>query len=101
MCARIVASRFARSSASGPFPIGPPRVVQPSRPLLMNQALARLVATGRRHHQPGYHLRAGACRPRVVIRKGDDMDLAVISEIPVPRPWTAKSERDAYHDVVE
>jgi alkanesulfonate monooxygenase SsuD/methylene tetrahydromethanopterin reductase-like flavin-dependent oxidoreductase (luciferase family) len=29
------------------------------------------------------------------------MDLALISEIPVPRPWTARSERDAYRRVVE
>lgn len=29
------------------------------------------------------------------------MDLAVISEIPVPRPWTARSERNAYREVVE
>ena len=29
------------------------------------------------------------------------MDLALIYEVPVPRPWNPRSERDAFHDVVE
>src|ERR1700730_11248512 len=28
------------------------------------------------------------------------VELALIYEIPVPRPWTARSEYTAYHDVV-